>query len=106
MFDLGADEVLLTTVVAVIAIGPKELPRALRLAGRWIGKIRRFSGAFRAGVESMIREAEINDLESNWAAGRNAVLEDLARKEQEARSAADAPAAASGQPASGQPTTD
>ena len=81
MFDIGADEILLTTVVAIVAIGPKELPRALHLAGRWIGKFRRISGAFRSGLETMIREAEISEMEQNWATGRDSVIEHLAEQE-------------------------
>ena len=41
MFDIGADELLLTAVVAIVVIGPKDMPRALRTAGRWIAKMRR-----------------------------------------------------------------
>ena len=57
MFDVGASELLLIVVLAIVVIGPKDLPLALRTAGRWIGKVRRISGHFRAGVETMIREA-------------------------------------------------
>ena len=71
MFDIGADELLLTAVVAVVVIGPKDLPRALRTVGRWVAKMRRMSNAFRAGVESVIREAEMEELEKEWRA-RNA----------------------------------
>jgi sec-independent protein translocase protein TatB len=67
MFDIGASELLLIVVVAVIVIGPKDLPLALRTAGRWIGKMRRISGHFRTGLETMIREAELEDLEKKWA---------------------------------------
>ena len=66
MFDIGASELLLTVIIAIIVIGPKDLPLALRTAGRWIGKIRRVSGHFRAGVETMIREAELQDMEKKW----------------------------------------
>lgn len=81
MFDIGADEILLTTVVAIVAIGPRELPRAMHLAGRWIGKFRRMSGAVRNGFETMIREAELSELEQNWSAGRDAVIERYAEQE-------------------------
>ena len=40
MFDLGAGELLIIVIVAVIVIGPKDIPLAMRTAGRWIGKIR------------------------------------------------------------------
>ena len=66
MFDIGASELLLTVIVAIVVIGPKELPLALRTAGRWIGKIRRVSGHFRTGVETMIREAELEEMEQKW----------------------------------------
>lgn len=81
MFDLGADEILFTTVVAIVAIGPKELPRAMRLAGRWIGKFRRYANAIRAGIDTMIREAETKELEQEWSAGRDEVLAHLAEQE-------------------------
>ncbi|QYU68755.1 Sec-independent protein translocase protein TatB [Leptolyngbya sp. 15MV] len=67
MFDIGATELLLVVIIAVVVIGPKDLPAALRAAGRWMGKIRRVSGHFRAGVDAMIREAEMEDMEKKWA---------------------------------------
>ncbi|PKB19528.1 sec-independent protein translocase protein TatB [Novosphingobium kunmingense] len=66
MFDIGWDEMLFTAIVAIVVIGPKDLPRALRTAGQWIGKIRRVSGHFRSGIETMIREAEMEDMEKKW----------------------------------------
>lgn len=66
MFDVGATELLLIVIVAVIVIGPKDMPLALRTAGRWIGKMRRMSAHFRAGFDSMVREAEMEEMERNW----------------------------------------
>ncbi|MFC4254588.1 twin-arginine translocase subunit TatB [Altererythrobacter xixiisoli] len=66
MFDIGPSELLLIVIVAVLVIGPKDLPLALRTAGRWIGKVRRVSGHFRAGVDAMIREAEMDEMEKKW----------------------------------------
>lgn len=74
MFDIGASELLLIVIVAVVVIGPKDLPLALRTAGRWIGKIRRVSGHFRAGVETMIREAELEDMEKQWREQNAAIM--------------------------------
>ena len=68
MFDIGPTELLLIVVVAVIAIGPKELPGALRSVGKWIGQMRRVSAHFRTGLDAMIREAEMQELEQKWAA--------------------------------------
>ena len=66
MFDVGASELLVIAVIAIIVIGPKDMPLALRTAGRWIGKIRRVSGHFRSGIEAMIREAEMEEMEKKW----------------------------------------
>ena len=73
MFDIGAAELLLIVVVAIIVIGPKEMPRAMRTAGRWIGKLRRMSAHFRSGIDEMVRQAEIEDMEKKWA-DRNAEI--------------------------------
>ena len=74
MFDIGASELLLTVIVAIVVIGPKDLPLALRTAGRWIGKIRRVSGHFRTGVETMIREAELEEMEQKWREQNAAIM--------------------------------
>ncbi len=74
MFDIGWDEMLFTVIIAIIVIGPKDLPRALRTAGQWIGKVRRVSGHFRAGVETMIREAELAELEKEWREKNAAIM--------------------------------
>lgn len=67
MFDIAPSELLLVAVVALLVIGPKDLPLALRTLGKWIGKVRRMSGHFRAGVETMIREAELAEIEKEWS---------------------------------------
>lgn len=66
MFDVAPSELLLVAIVALIAIGPKDLPLALRTLGRWMGKMRRMSNHFRAGVDAMIREAELAEIEKEW----------------------------------------
>ena len=67
MFDIGASELLVIVIVAILVIGPKDMPRAMRTAGRWIGKLRRMSTHFRAGIDEMVRQAEIEDMEKQWA---------------------------------------
>src|SRR5262245_28248733 len=62
MFDIGWGELLLIGVVALIAIGPKELPGALRAAGQWMGKIRRMASEFQSQFQDAMREAELADL--------------------------------------------
>ncbi|HZU64636.1 MAG TPA: Sec-independent protein translocase protein TatB [Novosphingobium sp.] len=74
MLDIAPSEMLLTLAVAVVVIGPKDMPRALRTAGRWIGKMRRVSGHFRAGLENMIREAEMEEMERKWREQNAAIM--------------------------------
>jgi sec-independent protein translocase protein TatB len=74
MFDIGAQEILLIVVVAILVIGPKDMPAALRVAGRWIGKMRRMSAHFRTGLDSMIREAEMEEMEKKWKAQNEKVM--------------------------------
>ena len=74
MFDIGWDEMLFTAIIAIVVIGPKDLPRALRFAGQWIGKVRRVSGHFRSGIETMIREAEMEDMEKQWREQNEAIM--------------------------------
>ena len=99
MFDIGADELLLTAVVAIVVIGPKDLPRALRTAGRWIAKMRRMSNAFRAGIENVIREAEMEELERTWREKNAAIM----AQHPHIPSDPDADAAAAAAAAQGQP---
>lgn len=66
MFDIGATELLVIVIVAILVIGPKDMPMALRTAGRWIGKVRRVSNHFRSGIDAMIREAELEEMEKKW----------------------------------------
>src|SRR5690348_18424296 len=61
-FDFGMSELLLIGVVALIFIGPKDLPRALRVAGYWVRKARTLSREFQNSVEQMIREAELDEM--------------------------------------------
>ena len=74
MFDIGFDEMLVIAIVAIIVIGPKDLPLALRTVGRWVAKMRRISGHFRSGIETMIREAELEDMEKKWREQNEAIL--------------------------------
>ncbi|UAB79130.1 twin-arginine translocase subunit TatB [Erythrobacter sp. SCSIO 43205] len=74
MFDLGAAEILVIIIVAVLVIGPKDMPLAMRHAGRWIGKVRRVSSHFRTGIDAMVREAELEDMEAKWKAQNEAIM--------------------------------
>ena len=74
MLDFSFEHILFTVVVAIVVIGPKDLPRALRTAGRWIGKMRAVSGHFRTGIETMIREAELEEMEAKWRTQNAAIM--------------------------------
>lgn len=74
MFDIGAAELLVIVIVAILVIGPKDMPLAMRTAGRWIGKIRKVSSHFRTGIDAMVREAELEDLEKKWKAQNDEIM--------------------------------
>jgi sec-independent protein translocase protein TatB len=62
MFDIGWSELLVIGVVALIAIGPKELPGVLRMVGQWLGKVRRMASEFQGQFQEAMREAEMADI--------------------------------------------
>ena len=74
MFDIGWGELVVIGVVALIAIGPKELPGVLRTAGQWMGKIRRMASDFQDQFKEAMREAELEDLKKDTG------LDDLKQK--------------------------
>ena len=62
LFDLGWSEILLVGVVALVFIGPKDLPKALRVAGFWVRKARTLSREFQSSIDQMIRESELDEM--------------------------------------------
>ncbi|MGJ5205178.1 Sec-independent protein translocase protein TatB [Bradyrhizobium sp. HKCCYLR20261] len=66
MFDIGWSELLVIGVVALIAIGPKELPGVLRMVGQWMGKARRMASEFQGQFQEAMREAEMADLKKSF----------------------------------------
>ena len=66
MFDIGWSELLVIGVVALIAIGPKELPGVLRSLGHWMGKVRRMASEFQDQFREAMREAEVADLKQQF----------------------------------------
>jgi sec-independent protein translocase protein TatB len=67
MFEIGGTELLLIAVVALLVIGPKELPNALRTLGRYTGKARAMTRHLRSGFDEMMRQAELEEMEKQWA---------------------------------------
>ena len=66
MFDIGWSELVVIAVVALIAIGPKELPGVLRMVGQWMGKARRMASEFQGQFQEAMREAEMADLKKSF----------------------------------------
>jgi sec-independent protein translocase protein TatB len=66
MFGIDASELLVVAVVALLFIGPKELPRVMMQIGRWVGKVRGYARHFTSGIENVIREAELEEMEKTW----------------------------------------
>ena len=66
MFDIGWSELVVIGVVALIAIGPKELPGVLRSVGQWMGKVRRMASEFQGQFNEAMREAEMADLKKSF----------------------------------------
>src|SRR5262245_24030920 len=65
MLDVGWSELLVIGIVALIFIGPKELPTVLRTVGQWMGKIRRMASEFQGQFQEAMREAEMEDLKKH-----------------------------------------
>jgi sec-independent protein translocase protein TatB len=74
MFDIGWSELLIIGIVALIVIGPKELPAALRTLGQWMTKIRRMASEFQGQFQDAMREAELAELKKE--------MDDMAAKAQ------------------------
>ncbi len=96
MFDIGASELLVLVIVAIVVIGPKDLPMALRTAGRWVAKMRRVSNHFRSGIETMIREAEMEEMERKWKEQNERIMRET-EAQHEAAEQGQTPAAAQDQ---------
>ncbi|MES2338101.1 MAG: Sec-independent protein translocase protein TatB [Pseudomonadota bacterium] len=67
MFDVAPTELLLVAVVALLVIGPKDLPKAMRFVGQWVAKARGVARQFRSGFDAMVRESELAEMEKKWA---------------------------------------
>jgi sec-independent protein translocase protein TatB len=107
MFDLGWGELLVIAVVALVVIGPKDLPYAFRTLGQWMGRARALAREFQGHLDDLMRETQVDDmkrefnemtrppdfsdLEDDIMAGRDPTK---AQKPTEAPTAAAAPAAA------------
>ena len=66
MFGIDSSELLIVAVAALIFIGPKDLPRVMMVVGRWVGRARGYARHFTAGIENIVREAELEEMEKKW----------------------------------------
>lgn len=74
MFDIAPTELLLCAVVALVFIGPKDLPKAMRFVGHWVGKARGMAKHFRSGIDTMMRESELEEMEKKWRDHNEAIM--------------------------------
>jgi sec-independent protein translocase protein TatB len=87
MFDIAPSEFMMVALAALIFIGPKDLPKVMRLVGYWVGKARGVARQFRSGFDAMVREAELEEMEKRWAKENERIMREHP-----------APAAADGEP--------
>lgn len=78
MFDIAPSEMLVVALVAIVFIGPKDLPRAMRFVGQWVGKGRAMARHFRSAMDEMVREAELAEMEQKWQAENERIMREHA----------------------------
>ena len=66
MFGVDTSELAVVAILALIFIGPKDLPKVMRTVGYWVGRVRGMARHFTSGIENMVREAELEEMEKNW----------------------------------------
>ena len=92
MFDVAPTEFMLVAVIALLVIGPKELPRVLRMIGQWVGKARGVARQFRSGFDEMMRESELAEMEKKWAEENAKIMAEFPKDEVAQPDAQDKPA--------------
>lgn len=75
MFGFDSAEIAIIAVLALIFIGPKELPRVMRTVGYWVGRVRGMARHFTAGIEDMVRQAELEELEKKWREDNERIMQ-------------------------------
>ena len=66
MFGVDTTEFAVVAILALIFIGPKDLPKVMRTVGYWVGRARGMARHFTSGIETMMREAELEEMEKKW----------------------------------------
>ena len=75
MFGIDSSELAVVAILALIFIGPKDLPKVMRTVGYWVGKVRGMARHFTAGIENMVREAELEEMEKRWREENERILQ-------------------------------
>ena len=75
MFGIDSSELAVVVILALIFIGPKDLPKVLRTLGYWVGRMRGMARHFTAGIENMVREAELEEMEKRWREENERIME-------------------------------
>ncbi len=74
MFGVDSTELFIIAIAALLFIGPKDLPKVMMTVGRWVGKVRGHARHFTAGIENMMREAELEEMEKKWREENQRIL--------------------------------
>jgi sec-independent protein translocase protein TatB len=77
MFGIDAPELLIIAVVALLVVGPKELPSLLRTVGRWVASMRVMASEFRGHVDDMVRQSELDEIKKQMEAVKEDTVLDL-----------------------------
>lgn len=101
MFDIGWTELLLIALVAIVVIGPKDLPRVMRMVGQWTRKLKRMGSEFQNQFNEALREAELDDVRKGIEDLRsinplNSVREELTKASDDIKKGMDVSAVSAG----------
>ena len=79
MLDVSWQEIMVIAAVAVVVIGPKDLPNAIRTVASWVKKAREMAGEFQRGVDEMVREAELADVRKQVEQTATGLVDDVTK---------------------------
>lgn len=99
MFGVDTTEFLIVAIAALLFIGPKDLPLAMRTVGRWVAKMRAMSRHFTSGIETMMREAELEEMEAKWREENERIMREYPSLEQQMKAQELPPSGSEDEPA-------